>query len=782
MIETDADVRNHAESMVPANWAWREEGRALLVPLVLVFLFLVWGAQHLAGYNWGWDESVLILGIREVSDGVSLYDPMWWNYPPLFFWISAAAFQVAGPSVAVARILALAWAGVAVLATAAVAARGGDGVAATMSALLLLLLPAFVEKSRPAMADIPVVALAMLALWAALRGRTLRGAAVAGAMFALALLTKQTALVLTPAVGLALLVGYSWRVALQRLGSAIVTACLVIAIVLLRVPLVPFIEQVVVFNASGGSGLANPAENLRSIWAFLTTWQRGPVSPLIVLALLAILPAVRQWRRDATGFVLLAAVVVQLTLFAVYSPLYSHLIVTVLPPLAALAGIGAAWVWDRLGALVPDTRRRSARIVAAAVGLVLLVWIYPPGGTYRRLAYPREDDKAHDGRLLAQELQTELPTDAFVLSDDPMINVLSGHSPPPALVNISSRRFIHSDGRPPKAFVHALQEQPPATIIFWTDRFLETPGMLRWVQQRYELVRTHDEGKRRIYRRLPAVPAFPQNVPFGDRVTLRGYDLAPIVARAGDTVTITPTLQIRQPPSTDLAFYVHVDGHGRRIGSVDQRLALPNNVRAGDHLRQSTTLTMAPDAPSGWYEIHFGVYEPATETYWQDVTLSRPLWLGNRAALFTAPTPERTSAAEWPSIAQLIGGDVTLESEAVVVTLYWRALTQPTTDAKVFVHLVADDGTIVAQSDSVPAGGLRPLTGWLAEEIITDTHRLSLPADGATGSYRLLLGLYEAETLERLPVHTANGAPPARVVSLGTVELPSERCVIHREM
>jgi 4-amino-4-deoxy-L-arabinose transferase-like glycosyltransferase len=87
------------------------------------------------------------------------------------------------------------------------------------------------------------------------------------------------------------------------------------------------------------------------------------------------------------------------------------------------------------------------------------------------------------------------------------------------------------------------------------------------------------------------------------------------------------------------------------------------------------------------------------------------------------------------------------------VTLYWRARRPPGRSFTVFVHAVAPgpDDRLVAQHDGVPGGGTLPTDRWHPGEVIRDRHPLVLPAH-ACGSFRLQVGWYERETLQRLPV------------------------------
>ncbi|MCB0041670.1 MAG: hypothetical protein KDE23_18430, partial [Caldilinea sp.] len=90
---------------------------------------------------------------------------------------------------------------------------------------------------------------------------------------------------------------------------------------------------------------------------------------------------------------------------------------------------------------------------------------------------------------------------------------------------------------------------------------------------------------------------------------------------------------------------------------------------------------------------------------------------------------------------------------------------------KVFVHLVGPDGTLVAQSDAVPAQGYGT-EQWIEGEVVADEHVLVLPADLAPGAYRLRAGMYDPATAARLPASDAEGRPyPDDAIDLGDVTL-----------
>jgi hypothetical protein len=104
--------------------------------------------------------------------------------------------------------------------------------------------------------------------------------------------------------------------------------------------------------------------------------------------------------------------------------------------------------------------------------------------------------------------------------------------------------------------------------------------------------------------------------------------------------------------------------------------------------------------------------------------------------------------------------------DAVRVTLYWRVLQSVPVDYKVFIHLLASDGHLVAQDDAVPVNWSYPTKQWQVGEYIRDEHSLSVDLLAIRGDYELSVGLYDPNTGERVTVRDAAGTviPEGRIV------------------
>lgn len=191
------------------------------------------------------------------------------------------------------------------------------------------------------------------------------------------------------------------------------------------------------------------------------------------------------------------------------------------------------------------------------------------------------------------------------------------------------------------------------------------------------------------------------------------------------------------------------------------------------------------DLPStllpNYYRLELGFYDPTTlehlpaqqsqtgEPRGKIVTLDY-LALGDLPA---APkdnisadlgTSIRFLGAEHPSLAQ--------PNESLKIRLFWQAMAESESNYTTFVHLIAPDGQLVSQQDQPPLGGFFPTSAWEADDLIFDDYVLQLPPDAPAGRYELRVGMYDPETVQRLPVVMDGDAPTAGdSVLVGSIEV-----------
>ena len=135
----------------------------------------------------------------------------------------------------------------------------------------------------------------------------------------------------------------------------------------------------------------------------------------------------------------------------------------------------------------------------------------------------------------------------------------------------------------------------------------------------------------------------------------------------------------------------------------------------------------------------------------------------------TPLVPDHTVGFNMEDEIELVGFD-TPESiapgDTLRVTLYWHALQSISANYKIFVHLQASNGQLLAQDDSLPVHWSYPTEHWQPGEYVRDEHLLSIDPATPRGEYVLSVGLYDAATGKRPFVRDASGdeVPDGRMV------------------
>ena len=114
--------------------------------------------------------------------------------------------------------------------------------------------------------------------------------------------------------------------------------------------------------------------------------------------------------------------------------------------------------------------------------------------------------------------------------------------------------------------------------------------------------------------------------------------------------------------------------------------------------------------------------------------------------------------------------DVVAPGDILQLALFWQTIEQLEQRYKVFLHLVDDQGRIVAQRDSEPGGGLALTTTWSPGETVRDNHGIFVPIETPSGNYTLLLGMYDfANPSDRLSFDLTEGTVDVLPVATITV-------------
>jgi 4-amino-4-deoxy-L-arabinose transferase-like glycosyltransferase len=280
---------------------------------------------------------------------------------------------------------------------------------------------------------------------------------------------------------------------------------------------------------------------------------------------------------------------------------------------------------------------------------------------------------------------------------------------------------------------------------------------------------------------LPEVPN-PLQVTFAGEVRLVGYELDPSELRLGQGLRLETHWQAMAMPAADYVLAIDlVDGsgqvaHGWQISPFTGQYGT-SQWRAGEYLRGQQILSLPGDLPLGNYRLRLGLRKA-------DGGLLPPIAQVSGAArvdgsyLFLAVVdvldrPRRFDLPEIPQIlearlgrrARLVGYGLDVQQAysggQVVLTLYWQAEGPMVQPFKVFTHLVDEQGQIVGQHDGPPGNGCCPTHTWVEGEVIIDEHEIPLRANLPAGTYDLIVGLYDEETLAPLPAYDRQGNPLA---------------------
>jgi hypothetical protein len=119
------------------------------------------------------------------------------------------------------------------------------------------------------------------------------------------------------------------------------------------------------------------------------------------------------------------------------------------------------------------------------------------------------------------------------------------------------------------------------------------------------------------------------------------------------------------------------------------------------------------------------------------------------AAGLHEPTPGRLPLADY---------GLPRPGDTLHVTLTWQATRPFYRDLKLFLHLLDTSGQVIAQADPLAGAGASGegadyfTSHWEPGKLILDDVAINIPPEAPPGPYRLALGLYDGDTLQRLPV------------------------------
>lgn len=259
---------------------------------------------------------------------------------------------------------------------------------------------------------------------------------------------------------------------------------------------------------------------------------------------------------------------------------------------------------------------------------------------------------------------------------------------------------------------------------------------------------------------------------FEDDLQLLGLQYLADEVRPGHAL---PVVAFWQAPTIEdgLAYELEVVGPDGQTWIRSESKAGPDWLDAASWpanapVRENIGLLFPADAPPGAYRLRWRLLQdgvampgrPAWRPWSREWTDYGAITVQPWPLVTELPVIENIMEAQFGSSIRFHGYDMAARDigpgESLDLTLYWQAVSIPDENLHAFVHLIsAQDEEIISQQDGIPANWLRPTQGWRQDEIIVDTHELTLPPDLAPGEYLLTVGLYDPDTGVRPPVYVA---------------------------
>jgi 4-amino-4-deoxy-L-arabinose transferase-like glycosyltransferase len=257
-------------------------------------------------------------------------------------------------------------------------------------------------------------------------------------------------------------------------------------------------------------------------------------------------------------------------------------------------------------------------------------------------------------------------------------------------------------------------------------------------------------------------------------VTLLGYDLPHTQIRPGDALELALYWEAPRDVQDDYTVQVQLrDDLGHVWAEEESRPAYggypTTEWERGEIIRDWHDVPVSVEAPEGEYHLSVGLAKRGVPK--GEVRLGT-IHISGRARSFEIPEMEHQSGWRLGESVILLGYDVdptVRAGDILELILYWQCVGQMDESYAVFTHLLDRDSGIRGQLDGVPVGSEAPTTSWIEGEMIADRYGIPVDAEAATGEYVLEIGMYDADTLQRLPAHDPQGTPQGDRILLETV-------------
>jgi hypothetical protein len=273
---------------------------------------------------------------------------------------------------------------------------------------------------------------------------------------------------------------------------------------------------------------------------------------------------------------------------------------------------------------------------------------------------------------------------------------------------------------------------------------------------------------------------------YNDDMRLLGVKIGAEAIRPGERLPVTAYWQALRPMTTNYSVFVHLIGRGyTNVGQFNSYPGLglrpTSALQPGQIIADTYPVQVngGAEAPTRLL-VNLGLFDfnqPGRPGLPPTTAAGEPVDSPTVGQLKLIPTVW-PPAQPGPPLAEFADNielnDVSIENcqtqaSPCRITFEWLARGRPSADYTVFIQLWQADQW-VAGFDAPPLANDYPTNLWDANEVIIDPHTLDLSAV-PPGSYRILAGLYNFTTSERLPVSQKGVPLPDFAIDLGQLEL-----------
>jgi hypothetical protein len=281
-------------------------------------------------------------------------------------------------------------------------------------------------------------------------------------------------------------------------------------------------------------------------------------------------------------------------------------------------------------------------------------------------------------------------------------------------------------------------------------------------------------------------PSIVSELTFANKIRLLGCDWETKHTHSENKLNLSLYWQATLPMDEDYEILLKVVNGaykvwGQQAGQPVRGVFPTYTWREGQIMKDQREIEILPGTPPGVYHIEAILYD-LRNSVWVEPD-GGPELLGPVEIPRGTPPPVEALDIQYHVEANLDGKvqllGYNIESgfrpgDGIHLTLFWRALQDMEKDYTVFTHLVDDGENIWGQKDNPPVDGFYPTSQWEEGEIVRDQYDLIISPDARLGEYWLEVGMYLAETGERLVTVDRNGNVIGDKVSLEKVKVLDE--------